>query len=326
MIVFSHCRCLTINPKLRPIFSSLHVTETISPLYYSIGTGVPLRVVKRNFAVKGKEAWDRQQARLARLPFRRDGKPRDVKKTAFREWYDKQRIYMSLHDRKARQHNLEFQIRVMTVVERLPIVTPDMPKWEKDYEDLRDYLDCFGRVYPAEAGIMEPEGDDPGDDYYTDEELFAMLPEGLKPAPRITEADESGDDQTLNRKLMHKIFLLIQRKDGFWTFPSTLAKKDETLLQAAKRAVKETAGPQLELYCPSNCPIAVKMIVFSEEERNAREYYGEKTFLYRVQRDDGDATMKTLNPDEVLDYGWLTKDEVLQRVPNFEMKFYHYML
>jgi hypothetical protein len=67
--------------------------------------------------------------------------------------------------------------------------------------------------------------------------------------------------------------------DGFWTFPSTLAKKHETLLQVAKRVVKETHGPQLGLYCPSDGPMAVKMIVFLEEERNASEYYREKTFF-----------------------------------------------
>lgn len=328
MVLLSICRCLKIKNSISsPISSLLTSSESLSLLYSSAtGKDGPIHMMKRNYAVKGKEAWERQQARLARLPFRRDGRPRDVKKKAFRDWYDKQRIYMSLHDRRARQQKLEFQIRVMTVVERLPIVTPDLPKWEKDYLDLRDYLDCFGRVYPEEAGIMDPEGDDPGDDYYTDEELFAMLPEGLKPAPRITEADISGNIHTQDRKLMHKVFLLIQEKDLSWTFPSTLVRTEETLLQAAKRAILETAGPQLELYCPSNCPLAVRMNVFSDNMKNVTNYYGEKTFLYKVQRDGGDATMKTFDRNVVVDYGWLMKDEITERVPKSETIFYRYML
>jgi hypothetical protein len=327
MIVLSICKCLKISSIPRPI-SYVFASSDPSSLLSSCANGkdVPIHMMKRNYAVKGKEAWERQQARLARLPFRRDGRPRGVKKKAFREWYDKQRIYMSLHDRRARLQNLEFQIRVMTVVERLPIVTPDLPKWEKDYLDLRDYLDCYGKVYPEEAGIMDPEGDDPGDDYYTDEELFAMLPEGLKPAPRITEADKSGNIHTQDRKLMHKLFLLIQGKDLRWTFPSALVRTDETLLQAAKRAIVETAGPQLELYCPSNCPLAVRMNVFPHNERTVANYYGEKIFLFKVQRDDGDATMKTFNRNAVVDYGWLMKDEVMERVHKSETIFYRYML
>ena len=287
---------------------------------------IPSNVTKRNFAVKGKEAYDRQQARLAALPFRRDGKPRDVKKNAFREWYDKQRIYMSLHDRRARQQKLDFQIRVATIVERLPIVTPDVPKWEKDFLDLQDYLDCYGRVYPEESGLSQPEGDDPGEDYITDEELFANLPDGLKPAPRITEADMNGDVRTLNRKLMHKIFMMIQKKNGSWEFPSLLAKENETLLQTAKRAVYHMVGKELELFCPSNCPMAVKMNVFSDEERKRQHFYGEKTFFFKVQHDDGDASMKDMNLDEVSDYGWLIKEEVIQRVPENEIKFHQYFL
>ena len=286
----------------------------------------PFNLIKRNMAVKGKEAWDRQQARLAALPFRRKGKPRDVKKTAFRGWYDDQRMYMSLHDRKARQQNLDFQIRVMTIIERLPVVTPDKPQWEKDFLDLKDYLDCYGKVYPEDSGFMSLEGGDPGEDYLTDEELLASLPEGLKPAPRITEADETGDVRALYRKLSHKIFLTIQKKDGRWTFPSAVAEEDETLLEVATRAAQSAVGKDLELYCPSNCPMAVTMNVFSEEERRKTGFYGEKTFIYRVQRDDGDVSMKTVNDEEIQDFGWLAKDEIVQRVSDHEVKFHQYVL
>ena len=34
------------------------------------------------------------------------------------------------------------------------MVTPDEEEWEQDYNDLRDFLETFGKEYPAETGFM----------------------------------------------------------------------------------------------------------------------------------------------------------------------------
>ena len=40
------------------------------------------------------------------------------------------------------------------MVERIPIVTPDIPQWEREYNDLRDYIWTYGKEYPEETGFM----------------------------------------------------------------------------------------------------------------------------------------------------------------------------
>lgn len=35
------------------------------------------------------------------------------------------------------------------MLERLPVVTPDEPRWEEEYNLLRDYLDTYGREMPG---------------------------------------------------------------------------------------------------------------------------------------------------------------------------------
>mmetsp|Transcript_44931 Transcript_44931/g.66099 ORF Transcript_44931/g.66099 Transcript_44931/m.66099 type:complete len:348 (+) Transcript_44931:112-1155(+) len=297
--------------------SSLSNQISPSPSFY--------REQRRNFAVKGKEAYDRQQKRLASLPFRRVGKPRDVKKNAFRAWFDPVRREQEYHVRNARREKLDWKIRVMAVVERLPEVTPDVPEWEKEYLDLKEYLDSFGKVYPPESGLMPPEEDDGP---VTEEELLALLPEGLVPAPRVTEADKNGDVKTLNRRLPTRVFFIVRQNEK-WTYPSVLVNEDETLLSAVKRAVSESAGNELELYCPSNCPMAVNMIAYSDEEKASSEnegFYGEQMFFFRVQRDEGD-----VGPDSnVDDYAWLARDEMVARVQEEQgeqaAKFHHYLL
>lgn len=73
-----------------------------------------------------------------------------------------------------------------------------------------------------------------------------MLPKGFTPAPRVTEADETGDVTTLNRRLKTRVYLAVKDNDK-WTLPATTVKVDETLLDATKRAVADAAGDKLEL-------------------------------------------------------------------------------
>jgi hypothetical protein len=100
-----------------------------------------------------RKRWHEKQERLSGLQTRRDGRPRDVKRKEFREWHDKRRIYQEIMDKKARQEGLDWKIKVAAVVERLPIVLPDKEPWEKDYLELRRYLDQFDFEYPSELGM-----------------------------------------------------------------------------------------------------------------------------------------------------------------------------
>jgi hypothetical protein len=129
---------------------------------------------KQAIKLKRRETYERSQLRLSRLSTRRDHSPKDVKKQAFRSWYDKERIYHDHLLRLAKKQNKPWRVRVSVMVERLPIVTPDMPLWEREFTDLTDYLATFGKEYPEETGFMYAM-DRPEDHVVpTDEELLGQ--------------------------------------------------------------------------------------------------------------------------------------------------------
>jgi large subunit ribosomal protein L46 len=157
----------------------------------------------------------------------------------------------------------------------------------------------------------------------------ALLPEGYVPAPRETEADMTGNVRTLDRKLKTRVFLTVQEdgEDAAWKLPTVPLKKDEKLLDAAKRAIVDQAGgAKIELYCPSNTPVGVHLTVFPEEART-EGFFGTKTFFMRLQYDEGNVSKKDM---AVKDYAWLDRDEIVERVLASQgagpSKFYRYVL
>jgi len=122
-----------------------------------------------------RESWEKKQTRLEHLKTRRDNSPKDVKKTLFRSWWDKELLYHNKLQRMAKKEGKPWRIRVAAMVERLPVVTPDVEDWEREYLDLRDYLMTFGKEYPAETGFMFAP-DKPEDHVVeSDEEMIGKL-------------------------------------------------------------------------------------------------------------------------------------------------------
>lgn len=50
-----------------------------------------------------------------------------------------------------------------------------------------------------------------------------------RPLLRITEADEKGDQKSLDRLLQRTLYLLVQAKEGYWKFPSVTLEGKESL-------------------------------------------------------------------------------------------------
>jgi 39S mitochondrial ribosomal protein L46 len=89
---------------------------------------------------------------------RRDGKPKNSRKKEFMAWFRPKAKFEQYHNHQARKLGLDWKIEVAVVLERLPVVLPDKPKWQAEYDNLRAYLDQFGREYPVELyGSMEIE-------------------------------------------------------------------------------------------------------------------------------------------------------------------------
>lgn len=281
------------------------------------------------------EAYKHKLERAIRIKSRRDNSPKDVKKDEFRSWWDGRRAYEEQMNRKARQAEMDWTMKVATIVERLPVVMPDKAPFETEFEDLQAYLKAHsGKEYPKEFVGNEGGGRPVA---YTDEELMALLPENFKPAPRDTKADEDGTVNTLDRRLKDRVYLMIG--DSFPTTEVKLSTDEdkkydsdcETLLEAALRGLKEHTSRgggkkqdelALDLYSPSQAPIGVQLDVHDEEQQKSTGSYGTKTFFMKVQYDDG-----TLNGDDI---AWLDRSEIVERFQSDskdgEAKFFRYLL
>ena len=99
-----------------------------------------------------------RQAHKEKVKRRRDGRPKNTRKKAFNAWFMAKKRIEEISDRRAKKLGLDWKIQVAVVLERLPVVLPDKADWERDYDNLRTYLDQFGRDYPeALMGKMEIE-------------------------------------------------------------------------------------------------------------------------------------------------------------------------
>ena len=171
-------------------------------------------------------------------------------------------------------------------------------------------------------------------------DVFYVTSDGLPftPAPRETEHDHSGNVKTLDRRLKQRLYLTVQSQaEGNlngprWTLPSVIPRNDETLLEAARRAVATVVGESLTLYCPGNAPMAVNLRTYTKNMPGdfTENYFGEKIFYYRVQYDQGDLDEGVFEKSGMNDYAWLTKDEIVERMEKergvHQSKFFHYML
>lgn len=283
-------------------------------------TGAGYYDIKRAAKDRRRELYEMQQERLKRVKSRRANKPRNEKRREFREWFIRKKVHEEYLDRKARQANKDWKINVAVILERPAVVLPDIEDWEKDYLELEAHLGQYGKLYPKEfMGEIDEESVP-----LTQEELLQYLPKGFTPAPRETEADATGDVRTTNRKLKTSVYLAL-KENGAWQLPTVELKSDEeTLLEAAKRAIETKIGRQVEFWCPSNAPFAVDMQAHEEEHESV---FGTKTFFMKIQYDEGDVLEADLVAD---DFGWLDRSEMSDRVREGQgddaARFYQYML
>ena len=159
--------------------------------------------------------------------------------------------------------------------------------------------------------------------------IIDQLPEGFKLAPRETPADASGDYQTLERQLKTRVYLSLNKNsDDGWSLPISTLQDNETFVDGAKRFMKELVGEEVDIFYLSNCPMAFDMVRYGESE-SKNGFFGEKIYYMRIQYGEGD--IDTNGPlKEMEDWGWLTRDEMAERVREKNGanagKFYHYML
>jgi len=68
------------------------------------------------------------------------------------------------HERRASELGLPWELKAAAIVERTPVVVPEMEKWEHDFMKLQESLEYFkGYNWPEGIGTPHPDTVDPDD-------------------------------------------------------------------------------------------------------------------------------------------------------------------
>ncbi|PXF43426.1 39S ribosomal protein L46, mitochondrial [Gracilariopsis chorda] len=192
----------------------------------------------------------------------------------------------------AAQFKHGWRLATAAVLERYPVITPDLHPFEDKYL-LGRILEMQKRARPIPpsfflsekdrlGGITEPTFDDPIADRYV-------------PAPRVTDADRTNDHKSLHRALQERLYFVVRRteKSKNMQFPQVLATKpDVTLRQYAQHALKSVTVPasRPRFHVLSYSPSCHLEHVYPSAYQQQHDVYGVKIFFYRTMLISGDVT------------------------------------
>lgn len=128
---------------------------------------------------------------------------------------------------------------------------------------------------------------------------------------RETDADKNDDKKSVYRCLDKKLFLIVKknRDQHAWQFPQGVREKGETMRQTAEREFKEECNVKntLDLHFAGNSPLAHFAYPFEANVQKKLQTYGAKVFYYYSFYLDGEVS---IDQKEIVDYLWVTKDEM----------------
>ncbi|KAI3337074.1 39S mitochondrial ribosomal protein L46-domain-containing protein [Xylariaceae sp. AK1471] len=130
-----------------------------------------------------------------------------------------------------------------------------------------------------------------------------------RPMDRITEADKTNDIRRLDRKLDRTLYLIVQRTDGQWQFPTEDVPTDEHLHETAARALEIAAGVNMNTWMVGRVPVAHLINHPEFNEDTSLRQRGEKVFFHKGRIMAGQADLKD-NKMGLKDFNWLTKEEL----------------
>ncbi|KAK2003678.1 NUDIX domain-containing protein [Colletotrichum falcatum] len=135
-------------------------------------------------------------------------------------------------------------------------------------------------------------------------------PEAL--APRVSEADHKGDTTRLDRAMDRTLYLVVKKmsKDGAkWEFPAAGMSTEESLHEAARRILDETAGVNMNTWMVGRVPVAAYVKKPTTAEDGAVAAQGQKTFFLKARIMAGQADLSA-NKHQYKEFKWLTREEL----------------
>jgi len=195
----------------------------------------------------------------------------------------------------------KFRIVAATIIERVPIVLPEIPQFEKNYMEFcakrntildKEQEEAAKKRVEEELKIRAKkeraskkkdaagktlrntgEGNEGGD-------LTEELKKEKKIYPLITPADLSNDMKSVYRKLTNRLYLIVKkpRKEFSWQFPQGgYEEKDGKHLRVtAQRELQEECGTKLHVWWIGNSPmgnVSYPLPVKIEDKYNATKVF-----------------------------------------------------
>ncbi|KAB2578402.1 Mitochondrial 54s ribosomal protein [Lasiodiplodia theobromae] len=133
-----------------------------------------------------------------------------------------------------------------------------------------------------------------------------------RPLSRVTEADQKGDQKSLNRMLQRTLYLLVKDGSGRWQFPQDRLIGRESLHRAAERVLVQSGGINMNTWVVGNHPVGHYQFDFPKTITNADKgvvELGEKVFFMKARIMAGQANLAE-NQYGLADFKWLAKEEI----------------
>eukprot|EP00455_Lapot_gusevi_P027748 TRINITY_DN2946_c0_g1_i2.p1 TRINITY_DN2946_c0_g1~~TRINITY_DN2946_c0_g1_i2.p1 ORF type:complete len:309 (+),score=45.88 TRINITY_DN2946_c0_g1_i2:54-929(+) len=206
---------------------------------------------------------------------------------------------------EASQFKTPWRIVGSAILQRWPVVTKPLEKWEEDWLDLkvrRVVASQKDETFLKDIQLSEEEK------YIAEQRELARYQNDQVPLPRVTKDDLSNNRKSLHRKLWNSLYLIVKkpREQHAWQFPQGGVEKKETIRQTAERELREECG-ELEYYGIANHPIGHFQYALPPEYQKKHDCYGTKVFFMRCLYMSGEVK---IDGKEIVDYAWVTKEEM----------------
>lgn len=160
---------------------------------------------------------------------------------------------------------------------------------------------------------------------YREETLEDVRAKMERLSPRITAADLANDRKSLNRALASRLYLIVQkpRTEHAWQFPQGGRESGETMRQCCERELREEIGTKMKVHFWSNAPAGCYSYPYPDNYSHNDGHHGSKVFFYHAEYVSGEP-----HPDnkEVVDFAWVTRDELQEYFDPQLFKFVRDML
>lgn len=195
------------------------------------------------------------------------------------------------------------KIVASVLFERLPVVVPKIDPTVYAFQEFSfRWRQQYRREYP-ESFLKKSDTRGKGD-YQID----------YKPAPRISEADKTNDQRSLQRALDRRLYLLVHGTTHsshsgkpVWHFPEKVYESEETLRKCAEYALESLIGDLSHTYFVGNAPMG-HMVIQPTEDKKIPSI---KRFFFKSQV----IAANKFDIRKCDDFVWVTKDELLEYFP-----------